>query len=218
LKIRIEQQVGVILLLVVNIATGQTNPGTGVAGTVHDARVYFVSDQVCIQCHAPHNTGTERPLWNHAMSTANYTLYGSSTMNAASGQPGPMSKLCLSCHDGTVGISDYGGSPVGPGGIRFGRGDKAYIATDLRNDHPVGIAYDTALATSDRGLADPATKSVTIGTVKSRTGTIASMMLYDGKVECPSCHDVHNIYTAGNKGLVKVGLTGSSLCLQCHTK
>jgi predicted CXXCH cytochrome family protein len=46
------------------------------------------------------------------------------------------------------------------------------------------------------------------------------MMLVGGKIECTSCHDVHNRYTAGSnaKGLVKVSLEHSSLCLKCHTK
>ena len=33
--------------------------------------------QVCIFCHAPHNTGGMRPLWNREFSQANYTIYQS---------------------------------------------------------------------------------------------------------------------------------------------
>jgi predicted CXXCH cytochrome family protein len=154
------------------------------------------------------------------LSTATYTLYGSSSMNATAGQPGPVSKLCLSCHDGTVGINDFGGSWVGPGGIAFGPGDTAYIGTQLGNDHPVGIDYNTTLAAGDGNLADPATKQVTVGFSTTKTGTIADIMLINGKVECSTCHDVHDVLTSGinNTGLVKVTMTGSALCLQCHTK
>ena len=190
----------------------------GVAGSVHDASVWFGSDQVCNNCHTPHNARAQGPLWNHATTVATFTLYTSSTLNAVASQPGTVSKLCLSCHDGTLGINDFGGSWTGPGGIGFVPGDRAYIGTDLRNDHPVGFTYDTALATADGQLADPATKTVTIGSAKSKTGTIAATLLYQGKVECASCHDVHNIYTVGATGLVKVSMSGSSLCLQCHTK
>lgn len=146
-------------------------------------------------------------------------------MNAAVGQPGTVSKLCLSCHDGTVGVLDYGGAT---GGMTLADAyapgvGASVLGTNLSNDHPIGITYDAALVASDGGLADPATKSVTIGSIPSRTGTIATMMLVGGKVECPSCHDVHNIYTVANggatsKGLVKVAMAGSSLCLQCHAK
>lgn len=219
---RMGKLVGVMLMLASGVVHGQT-PGAGIVGTWHDTSVWYTSNQVCIMCHAPHNTNAQRPLWNHALSEATYTLYASATMNAVAGQPGPKSKLCLSCHDGTVGISDWGGSPVGPGGYQLGPGDGGYIGTDLTISHPIGITYDSALAASDGKLSDPATKTVTIGSAKSKSGTIAAIMLADGKVECTSCHDVHNIYTVATSGglsknLVKVSLTGSLLCLQCHVK
>ncbi len=179
-------------------------------------------------CHAPHGGNTQGPLWNRAANNTTYTLYASSTMNAAPDQPGPISKLCLSCHDGTVGVLNYGGAT---GGMTLAEaysctnplGCSSVLGTNLSNDHPIGITYNAALVTADGGLADPATKSVTIGSTVSKTGTIASMMLVGGKVECNSCHDVHNRYTVANggataKGLVKVSMAGSSLCLQCHNK
>lgn len=227
---RLRTLVGVLLLLIVSVANGQT-AGSGVVNTAHDPRIWSFGfeAQVCIMCHAPHNASTQGPLWNHAMSTASYTLYGSSSMNATPGQPGPVSKLCLSCHDGTVGVLDYGGST---GGMTLAEaysctnplGCSSVLGTNLSNDHPIGITYDAALATADGGLADPGTKTVTIGSSTSKSGTIAAMMLVGGKVECSSCHDVHNIYTVANggggasAGLVKVSMTGSSLCRQCHNK
>src|ERR1035438_10544635 len=59
---------------------------------------------ICIFCHAPHNTTGEGPLWNHELSHATYTPYTSSTLKAAVDQPTGASKLCLSCHDGTVAL------------------------------------------------------------------------------------------------------------------
>ena len=59
---------------------------------------------ICIFCHAPHNTTGVGPLWNHALSAATYTPYSSSTLKATVGQPTGASKLCLSCHDGTVAL------------------------------------------------------------------------------------------------------------------
>ncbi len=222
--------VGALMLLAASIANSQT-PGAGIKNTAHDPGIWSFGfeQQVCVMCHAPHGGNTQGPLWNRAANNTTYTLYASSTMNATAGQPGSTSKLCLSCHDGTVGVLDYGGAT---GGMTLA---DAYgctnplgcaptvLGTNLSNDHPIGITYDAALVSADRGLADPATKSVTIGSTISKTGTIASMMLVGGKVECNSCHDVHNIYTVANggtaaKGLVKVGMSGSSLCVQCHTK
>jgi predicted CXXCH cytochrome family protein len=176
------------------------------------------STEVCNICHVPHHATSEGPLWSHAVTTATFTLYGSPTMNASTGQPGQVSKLCLSCHDGTVAINNFIGH-TGTATTGIGPTNTAYIGTNLTNDHPIGIAYDTALATLDGNLANPASKIVTIGSAKVKTGTIAATMLVDGKVECTSCHDVHNIFTAGDGwGLLKVSLAGSSLCLQCHTK
>jgi len=169
-------------------------------------------------CHAPHNTTATGPLWSHATTTATYTLYASATMNATSGQPGAASKLCLSCHDGTIAINNFSGN-TGSATAAIGSSNVNHIGTDLSNDHPIGITYDTALATSDGKLADPAAKTVTIGSTVSKSGTIAAMMLVNGKVECTSCHDVHNIYTVGsNHFLVKVDVASSSLCRQCHNK
>jgi len=222
--------VGVLMLVIANFANGQT-AGSGVAGTAHDPGIWSFGfeTQVCIMCHAPHNTSTQGPLWNHEMSAAAYTLYGSSTLNATPGQPGRVSKLCLSCHDGTVGILNYGGLT---GGMTLAEaysctnplGCRSVLGTNLSNDHPIGIVYDGALAAADGGLADPAAKTVTIGSSTSKSGTIAALMLVGGKVECTSCHDVHNIYTVVNggggasAGFVKVSMAGSLLCRQCHDK
>ncbi|MFZ9024294.1 MAG: cytochrome c3 family protein, partial [Anaerohalosphaeraceae bacterium] len=37
-----------------------------------------------------------------------------------------------------------------------------------------------------------------------------------GKVQCSSCHDVHN--TPGVAGLLRIANTNSDLCLTCHDK
>ncbi len=213
---------GVLMLLLGAMANAQT-AGTGVVNTAHDPRLwsFFATEQqVCIMCHSPHNATAAGPLWNHELSVASYTLYASPTMNATVGAPGAVSKLCLSCHDGTVGVLNYGGATGGMSlNDAYGCNDCfTVLGTNLSNDHPIGITYDAALATADGALANPATTNVTIGGVKNKTGTIAAMMLTAGKVECTSCHDVHNKYTVTYSGLVKVSMTGSAMCLACHTK
>ncbi len=217
-----------LLLLLAGLAQAQgIAAGSGIATSTHDPRIwdfFAVEQQVCVMCHAPHNTSTAGPLWNHALSVASYTMYNSPTMNAVVGaSPGPVSKLCLSCHDGTVGILDYGGATGGMSLFdAYGCNDCfGVLGTNLSNDHPIGITYDAALAAADGALANPATTDVTIGATKTKTGKIAALLLTAGKVECTSCHDVHNKYTVtntGNRGLIKVTLVGSALCLTCHTK
>ena len=58
-------------------------------------------------CHTPHgaNAAAPTPLWNRELSGATYIPYNSSSIEAVGiGQPGGSSKLCLSCHDGTIAI------------------------------------------------------------------------------------------------------------------
>ena len=188
-----------------------------IVGSAHDfSGDAWSGGQICVACHAPHNTAVlaDAPLWNHALSTATYTVYASSTFNAAAGQPGSTSKLCLSCHDGTgAAVNSFGGAT----GTDFLTG-KENLGIALTNDHPIGFTYDAALVTTDGALA-PITTAVTIGSgTKTKAGTIASNMLYNGKMECASCHDVHNTFTAAGGNLVKVSMAGSALCTTCHIK
>lgn len=78
--------------------------------------------EICVFCHTPHhgNESGVAPGWNRKLSDAWYTTYTSSSLSAldilgrnASGvpttalpQPGGSSKLCLSCHDGTLAIGN----------------------------------------------------------------------------------------------------------------
>lgn len=200
--------------------------GQGVANTSHDPSLWSFGfeTQVCVMCHAPHNASSDGPLWNHAMSAvASYKMYSSPTTLATIVQPGPSSKLCLSCHDGTVAVLAYGGATGGMTLIdAAGAGARSVMGQDLSNDHPIGFVYNDALVAKDPTKLKPTSTSVTIGASSTRTGTIASMLLDGGlKMECSSCHDVHNkftVATASGRGLVKVSTGGSALCVTCHIK
>jgi hypothetical protein len=195
-----------------------------ITGSAHDFTTKTWSGgKICIACHAPHNSDTsvsDAPLWSHRNSTQTYTLYSSPTMNATMGQPGGNSKLCLSCHDGTVAVDSFGGAT----GTTFVL-PANNLGNTLLNDHPIGFVYNTALATSDGSLFDPSVKTVTVGSgAQSKTGTVGATMLFNGKMECSSCHDVHNTFTVPaptgqltNK-LLKVSSNGSAICLACHNK
>jgi predicted CXXCH cytochrome family protein len=189
-----------------------------ITGSLHDFTTKTWSGgKICIACHTPHNSDTsvaDAPLWNHKNSTQTYTLYSSPTLNATVGQPGGNSKLCLSCHDGTVAVDSFGGA-TGTTTISAVNN----LGSTLLNDHPIGFVYNTALATSDGSLFDPSVKTVTIGSgAQSKSGTVASVMLFNGKMECDSCHDVHNTFTVGTTGLLRVSAAGSAICLACHNK
>ena len=212
-----------VLFFAFGIQSATAAIGT-IIGSKHDFSATGTSDfagtttQVCVYCHAPHASTTATPLWNHTASTATYTMYSSPTLDAVMGTaPGNTSKLCLSCHDGTVAIDSFGGNTA-PTGVKLTASNPKNLGTSLANDHPIGFAYDATLVGKDAGLADPVAKSVTIGT--ANTGTIATKMLIAGQVECASCHDVHNSTagTAQESKLLRITSTGSAICLACHNK
>ena len=227
LRSNILKGVGLMAGIIMGLTGGAAWAGV-IAGTKHDFSLQgYSGGQICIACHTPHGgntTVTDAPLWNHAVSTAIYTLYSSSTLNAGPmTQPSGVSKLCLSCHDGTVATDSFGGAT----GTNFVTGRAAVGSAaqgSLANDHPIGFTYDAALVTLDGSLHNT-TNAVTIGTggTRTRTGTIASLLLFNGKLECASCHDVHNTFTASNgvgggAPLLRVSKAGSAICLTCHNK
>lgn len=183
-----------------------------ITGSAHDfsSESWNSSGEICVVCHAPHG-GTalsDAPLWNHSLTTQSFTLYSSATLDAVDlGQPVGTTKLCLSCHDGTVALDNFGGTtsgteymsePIAPSG-------------DLNSEHPISFTYNDALATNDGELYQPSTTASGLG------GTIAEDLLFSNKLECASCHDVHNSLGAGGNLLVKSN-AGSGLCLTCHVK
>jgi predicted CXXCH cytochrome family protein len=207
------KKVQISVLVVLALLVLQTGYSQTIVGSKHDFSAQTwntsVGGQICIVCHTPHNASlvvNDAPLWNHQTTAATFTVYASSTTNATIGQPDASSKLCLSCHDGTVALENFGTTTTGThfigGGYNLGIG--------LNNDHPVSFTYDAALATADGGLKNPATAPSGLG------GTIAADMLIGGKMQCASCHDVHN--TAGQASLLIKANTASALCLTCHSK
>lgn len=211
-------------LLILGVAGAPVFAGT-IVNSAHDFSASgFTGGEICIACHTPHNADTtvsDAPLWNHEVTTTVFTMYNSATLDGAvDAQPTGSSKLCLSCHDGTVAIDSFGGAT----GSNFVTGPARVGANgNLNDDHPISINFDTALSVTDPGLHDPSVKTAEIGTggTRTRSGTLNQVMLIGGKVQCASCHDVHNTFTVpGGPGspLLKITKAGSALCLTCHNK
>jgi hypothetical protein len=94
-------------------------PGDGLLGTDHDFTVGSPSPGVsatavglCTYCHTPHKALSTLLLWNHTLSTNNFSWDVPSTTAgtvfptiAGSTYKGPTAK-CLSCHDGSVAVGD----------------------------------------------------------------------------------------------------------------
>ena len=163
-------------------------------------------EQVCIFCHTPHHASTVRPLWNRAMYLGSYTPYQSNSLKALPGQPTGSSKLCLSCHDGTIALGNVLSRtqeiPMSGGVTRMPEG-AAHLGTDLSDDHPISFPYDNALMQKDPSLKNPA-------------GFPREVKLdLNLELQCVSCHDPHN--NQYGKFLV-MDNTASQLCNACHNQ
>lgn len=191
--------------------------GAGVASaqitnTAHDfSSETWSQGRICLPCHTTHNAdaASTTPLWNHESTTSVFTMYSSSTLNGTiDTEPADISKACLSCHDGTVALENFGGTTNGTTYVTGG----ALLDTNLSNDHPISIIYSAGTGAGQDPELNPTSASYADGTIAD--------YLFAGKVECASCHDVHN---GGNAAVVDNALlvedpAGSVLCLACHAK
>lgn len=201
--------------------------------------------------------------------TSSVTL--SATAKAAKLTASSESLLCLSCHDGKTAINvlhnssyrdgstvagdaiiDIDGTFSGSGEFSIGqqwigatsfnapnlgavRNSSGNIATfadsvngtNLTDDHPIGFSYTDAAATK-------------VGKLKATPDP--GIRLFNGRIECSSCHNPHVYYGSGLSGSTRVDFTtlptplvvtaaqreltpfltvsnsGSKLCLGCHIK
>ena len=163
-----------------------------------------IESRICIFCHVPHNASPAAPLWNRHNPTTYYRIYRSPTMDARVDQPGPASKQCLSCHDGSIAIgltldrpltdpihTTFMHMPTGP----------SNLTNDLSDDHPVGFRYDRTLSNRDSQL-----RPVELIDHRIPLGQ-------RGEVECTACHDPHN-NELGN--FLRLPELEGALCKTCH--
>jgi predicted CXXCH cytochrome family protein len=256
-KVAFKSILASLLLLVLSTVPALAVKGTpNVANTVHNlssANAYFGGlgspneDEVCIFCHTPHGGSLTGPLWNRANSAQVYTHYTSSTLStqvAASRGTNiyDESRLCLSCHDGSISMytvmnaNNVTGQPLpfwGTGemrgatgltqGPRIGMGRNAdgtvnEVSDDLSDDHPISFKYLPV-------LTDAAKDSNRLQTIAYAEGQGVRFFPIgaadaDKRVECSSCHDPHVDYTtsAAYTPFLITPNAGSALCLACHNK
>ncbi len=184
-----------------SVVNSKHNLSVSGPGTVRAAK----ETQVCIFCHTPHNATSDAPLWNRYASGANYIPYNSTTTRAIIGQPTGASKLCLSCHDGTIALGKVRSRPEE---IQLARGvtrmplGPSNLGTDLSDDHPISFRYDSQLAKRDTQIFDP---------VKFKLDAVH--LDAQGQMQCTSCHNPHD--DRFGMFLVKDN-SASALCITCH--
>ncbi len=209
------------LLLLAAVAGGAGSAWAGIAQTKHNLSATgpgsikaTSEDEICIFCHFPHGGNPAEPLWNHTLSGETYTPYSSGTLFAAApGQPSGRSKLCLSCHDGTVAVGSVQHMPRGGGGagVIAGlestlvvAGSSFVLGTDLSDDHPVSIVFDT-------GNSELAPVSVLEAN--------GIKLDENGQIQCGSCHNPHSsVYPKFLRKPFTEGGYGAVLCRTCHDK
>jgi len=172
--------------------------------------------QVCIFCHTPHNSTTQAPLWNRADPGGTYQMYWSPTMNAypsagSAPQPNGSTKLCLSCHDGTIALGATvasGTIPMSGGITTMPTGSGGYLGTDLSGHHPVSFQVTTAIVAENNASGDVPLKSV----LEMRSNPVAFLDAGD-RVQCASCHDPHQDPFGG----FLRSPNEDDTCLACHS-
>ncbi len=218
-----------VLPILTMAASGQWPTGTEVTETLHNLTVAAKNtapqmsgriedyDEVCVYCHTSHAADVERALWNRPTPTGPYRMFEGTDM-LMDPQPTGNSLACLSCHDGTIGLDEVLNLPntyAGPGperttidrceschkGPNPGGGldfEGVWLDTDLRDDHPISILYDPSRDPDFRSAAEV---------------EAAGLMLYEGKVQCMTCHEPHSQQF---QPFLRISNAGGSLCLACH--
>ncbi len=185
---------------------------TSIVNTPHNLSVSgpgpyksLTETRICIFCHAPHGARIQAPLWNRNDPVTNYLPYQSTTMTPGIvSQPNGTTKLCLSCHDGTIAL----GSVVSLGseiqmasGRRYLNTGGGFLGINLQDDHPVSFSYAASKGGGGKGFRLPS--------------MITPPVLLDpqGRVQCTSCHDPHKDM---HGMFLRTTRRDSRLCLSCH--
>ena len=166
----------------------------------------WTEDRICVFCHTPHNANPRAPLWNKnidAISYSAYPLYWSTTMASPKVLTGPTgaSRLCLSCHDGTIALGEVV-RPTDKIAMNVPAGipatSRSYFGTSLASHHPISFSYYDATANPEINATPPDT-----------------LLFYNNAViQCTTCHDPHD---NTNKKFLAVNADFSGLCILCHS-
>jgi len=197
-----------------------------VASTVHNlsqsgpGEVRALSEtEICKFCHIPHNAVVPQPLWGHVLSRAQYavpSIRTAGSVRQSVPQPDGSSRLCLSCHDGTVALGEIGGEPHAiemAGADRLGPGRRGFIGTDLTGSHPISFLVPDGDAASGESGRDMGLRP--LSAIQADTDVRLDA---HGKMQCTTCHDPHadKYFDEGRVPRFWVKPTVEGVCLTCH--
>jgi predicted CXXCH cytochrome family protein len=203
-------------------------------------------DGLCVFCHTPHKGQASLLLWNHQLSTNNYswadvtggrTTGGTSYPTNLRTWTGSTAK-CLSCHDGTVSVGSLYWANATPsphipmtgtdvnatGAIN----NPTYVipdqatGADLRGNHPVGVPYPygNQAATYNGITSGP---DVVLGEWVAAPAGVKIFGAGGGGAPAAGsagveCASCHNPHGTANRFMLRVTTASSQLCLSCHVK
>jgi hypothetical protein len=215
-----------VVLVPILISGNAQSQSKNVAGTVHNLSVTGPGEiksqsetEVCKFCHIPHNAVVPSPLWGQALSRVEHYDVPDIGSGMKDREPAPQpdgsSRLCLSCHDGTVALGEIaGGPPIQMSGSwRLTRDRPGFIGTDLSGSHPVSFVVPDSRSGDTSGERDMGIKPLDV--ILSDTG----VRLDDkGKMQCTTCHNPHEdqFYQPGEVPHFWVKPTVEEVCLTCH--
>ena len=228
--------------------------GTGVNGSLHDMTkvVSATADKmgrVCVFCHTPHNAivasstdaGADRlPLWNHNLPSGTFSPYQWASIDNKFGGlnggdftitdplAGP-SRLCMSCHDGSIAIdehgramSEIGRTPIGSVNQSYDGLGRSNLSKDLATTHPIGFDYNV-VAASRNARAHNGTGSLnTAGKYPDGTEIVVSTKGYATAVDSAINDIKQGFYNPVTRDLngktIADNLFGGNImtCATCH--
>jgi predicted CXXCH cytochrome family protein len=202
------------------ILSSSTQPRPGTSRDVFSLE----TTEICVFCHTPHGANStaasqlRAPIWNRNLSQASYQLYDQVWSRSFEGKLNPgaptgYSRLCLSCHDGTIALGALRNAP-GSGGFNLdptqnppiqmtyapgvtppfpsgtipegsgsATGNTRRLGTDLRNDHAISFVFDDALASVDKELVFPGGEPIRPANEALYPSGIGPMRRYDGETQ-----------------------------------
>lgn len=188
--------------------------------------------QVCVFCHTPHNSARTKALWNRIPGSLDsaFSTYTSGIMmeggkadtwfvgSKGGLAPKSTSLLCMTCHDGVTKMNALNNQPFDAFNTVLTTADnsgtlasagRSNLSTNLTNDHPVNITYDTAVTMVNNARTGSLTpRDLT-------TGRVGVLPFQNGVMECSTCHNVHEPAIAP---FLRISIDKSALCLACHNK
>lgn len=198
-----------------------------VASTVHNLSVSgpgvirsTTESEICKFCHIPHKAVVAQPLWGHALSQAQYDVPQIRAVGASrepAPQPNGSSRLCLSCHDGTVALGEVAGErqPISmTGADRLSPGQRGFLGTDLSGSHPVSFVVPDG----DPLRSGSSERDMGLQPLSAIRADPNVRLDRQGRMQCTTCHDPHadRYYEPGRVPRFWVKASVDEVCLTCH--